>query len=261
MAIPTQTRKCLAEAEQKLLAGKTADATDDLQRILDELEPYLITIDGKSFQTAQWMAQKILAKLPSEALKNYRDQITSFLTVPPRKLLETAKRTREPATLWQLLDKYFVSRPADEGSLMLGDILFNAANSTPRNSYGIGSFPIIMRMSSIPTPNRTPPRSVHGSFWRRYSRAESNEPRPNSQRSKPVIRSRVGLLPAQLSLARDHSIRAVQRPTQNIPQQRQWHPYWADFWRRPRSPPASASGCQSQFGITSVSGLRLCPRT
>jgi outer membrane protein assembly factor BamB len=116
----TQTRKRLAEAEQKLIAGKTADATDDLQRIMDEASTDLITIDGKQFRTAQWTAQKILSKLPPEALRNYRDQIET----PARKLLDLAKSNRDPATLWQLLDKYFVSRPADEGLLLLGDILF-----------------------------------------------------------------------------------------------------------------------------------------
>src|SRR5688572_16743044 len=32
----TQTRKRLAEAEQKIIGGKAADAADDLQRLLDE---------------------------------------------------------------------------------------------------------------------------------------------------------------------------------------------------------------------------------
>src|SRR5579872_5557134 len=105
----TQTRKRLAEAEQKLIAGKTADATDDLQRILDEAAYDLITLNGKQYVTAQWTAHKILAKLPPAALKNYQDRIET----PARKLLESAKRTRDPAPLWQLLDKYFVSRPAD----------------------------------------------------------------------------------------------------------------------------------------------------
>ncbi len=115
-----QTRKRLFEADQKLIAGKTADATDDLQRILDEAANDLIAVDGKHFRTAQWIAQQILAKLPPEALKNYQDQIET----PARKLLEVAKRTRDPAPLWQLIDRYFVSRSADEGLLLLGDILF-----------------------------------------------------------------------------------------------------------------------------------------
>src|SRR5580698_9522998 len=82
----TQTRKRLAEAEQKLIAGKTADATDDLQRILDEAANDLITLNGKHYVTAQWTAHRVLAKLPQAALKNYQDRIET----PARKLLETA---------------------------------------------------------------------------------------------------------------------------------------------------------------------------
>jgi len=115
-----QTRKRVAEAEQKLLAGKTADATDDLQRVLDEAGDDLITVDSKQYRPARWVAHQILAKLPADALKGYRDRIDE----PARKLLDTAKRTRDPAPLWQLLDRYFVSRPADEALLVLGDLLF-----------------------------------------------------------------------------------------------------------------------------------------
>jgi hypothetical protein len=115
-----QTRKRLAEAEQKLLAGKHADAADDLQRILDEAGDELVTVDGKQYRAARWIAHGILARLPESALKNYQDRIDE----PARKLLTAAKRTNDPGPVWQLLDRYFVSRPADEGLLFLGDLLF-----------------------------------------------------------------------------------------------------------------------------------------
>jgi outer membrane protein assembly factor BamB len=115
-----QTRKRLSEADQKFIAGKSAESLDDLQRILDESPSDLISLNGKEYRTAQWIAHKILTKLPPDILKNYQEQIEA----PARKLLELAKRTRDPAPLWQLLDRYFVSRPADEGSLLLGDLLF-----------------------------------------------------------------------------------------------------------------------------------------
>lgn len=116
----TQTRKRLSEAEQKLLAGKSADAIDDLQRVLDEAADDLITVDGKQYRPARWIAHQILARLPADALKGYQDR----LEVPARKLLDAAKKTRDPAPLRQLLDRYFVSRPADEALLLLGDLLF-----------------------------------------------------------------------------------------------------------------------------------------
>jgi outer membrane protein assembly factor BamB len=116
----TQTRKRLAEAEQKLLAGKAADAADDLQRVLDESADDLITIDGKHYQPARRVAHQLLARLPAEALKAYRDRIDQ----PAKKLLDQAKRDRDPRPLRQLLDRYFVSEPADEAILLLGDLLF-----------------------------------------------------------------------------------------------------------------------------------------
>lgn len=116
----TQTRKRLTEAEQKLTAGKTADATDDLQRIMDEASTDLVSWDAKHYRTALWRINLDLARLPPDALKNYQDQIE----IPARKLLEAGKRTRDTGPLWQLVDRYFVSRPADEGLLLLGDILF-----------------------------------------------------------------------------------------------------------------------------------------
>src|SRR5262245_47893631 len=116
-----QTRKRLAEAEQKLLAGKAADAIDDLQRVLDEAADDLITSDGKQYRPARWVAHQILARLPADALKGYQDRID----VPARKLLDAGKKARDPAPLWQLLERYFVSRPADEALLLLGDLLFD----------------------------------------------------------------------------------------------------------------------------------------
>jgi outer membrane protein assembly factor BamB len=115
-----QTRKRLAEAEQKLLGGKAADAADDIQRILDESADDLITLDGKQYRSARWVAHSLLSRLPADALRAYQDRIEQ----PALQLLEQAKRTRDPRPLFQLLDRYFVSRPADPALLLLGDLLF-----------------------------------------------------------------------------------------------------------------------------------------
>jgi outer membrane protein assembly factor BamB len=115
-----QTRKRLAEADAKLLAGKTADAIDDLQRILDEAGDDLITIDNKQFRPARLIAFQILAKLPPDALKVYQDRTDE----PARKLLDAGTRDRDPRPLWQLLDRYFISRPAEGALMLLGDLLF-----------------------------------------------------------------------------------------------------------------------------------------
>lgn len=115
-----QTRKRLTEAEQKLTAGQAADAADALQRVLDDASDDLVSIDGKHFRSARWVAHRILTRLPAETLKGYRDRVED----PARNLLDAGKKARDPAPLWTLIDRYFVSRPADEGSLLLGDLLF-----------------------------------------------------------------------------------------------------------------------------------------
>jgi len=115
-----QTRNRLTEAEQKLTNKQATEAIDALQRVLDDAGDDLVSADGKQYRPARRFAHQILARLPAEALKAYQDRIDA----PAQKLLDTAKRTRETATLWQLIDRYFVSRPADDGILLLGDLLF-----------------------------------------------------------------------------------------------------------------------------------------
>jgi outer membrane protein assembly factor BamB len=118
----TQTRKRLAEAEQKLIGGKAADAADDLQRLIDESGDDLITLDGngKEYRSARWVAHALLAQLPPDVRKAYQDRIDQ----PAKKLLAQAKQSRDPRPLWQLLDRYFVSRPTDEALQLLGELLF-----------------------------------------------------------------------------------------------------------------------------------------
>ncbi len=115
-----QTRKRLSESEQKLLAGNSADATDGLQRILDESGDDLISLDGTGYRPARWVAHQILSKLPAADLKNYQNRIDG----PAAKLLQAGKLQRDPRPLWKLLDRYFVSRPASEAILLLGDLQF-----------------------------------------------------------------------------------------------------------------------------------------
>jgi outer membrane protein assembly factor BamB len=115
-----QTRKRLAEAEQKVHAGKAAEAADDLQRVLDESADDLVALDNNQYRSAAWVIHALLAKLPADALRAYQDRIDP----PARKLLERAKRDRDPRPLYQLLDRYFVSRPAEDALVYLGELLF-----------------------------------------------------------------------------------------------------------------------------------------
>lgn len=114
------TRRRLDDAAKKIAAGQHADAIDDLQRILDDAGDDLTTTDGSHFRPARWHAHALLATLPPTPLATYRNRIDG----PAKLLLERAKRDRDPTPLWMLLDRYFVSRPAEEALRLLGDMLF-----------------------------------------------------------------------------------------------------------------------------------------
>jgi outer membrane protein assembly factor BamB len=116
----TQTRKRLAEAEQKLLGNTAGEAVEELQRVLDEAPDDLIMLDARRYRSARWVIHSLLAKLPADALRAYQDRIDQ----PARKLLEQGKRDRDARPLWLLLDRYFVSRPAEESLVLLGEFLF-----------------------------------------------------------------------------------------------------------------------------------------
>jgi outer membrane protein assembly factor BamB len=116
----TTTRKRLAEAEQKILAGQSADALDELLRILDEVGDDLVTADGKVYSSARHYAHRFLAKLPDDRLARYRDRVEE----PASKLLARGQSELDPALLRQLLDRYAVSRPAEDAHLLLAELAF-----------------------------------------------------------------------------------------------------------------------------------------
>src|SRR5687767_14189768 len=105
-----RTRKRLAEIEQKMLAGKAADAADALQRVLDEAGDDLIAVDAHRYAPARRYVHRFLAQLPAAALAAYRDRIDE----PARRLLDQGRANRDPEPLRRLLDRYFVSRSAEE---------------------------------------------------------------------------------------------------------------------------------------------------
>jgi outer membrane protein assembly factor BamB len=127
-----QTYKRLAEAERKLIDGKPAEAADAVQRIADEAGDDLVgPPDGQLFRPARRVAQVILAKLPADLLKSYRVRADE----PARKLLEAGKKARDPRPLRELLDRYFVSRPAEEALLLLGELAFERGEFRTAEGY------------------------------------------------------------------------------------------------------------------------------
>lgn len=113
-----RTRKRLTEAQQRLAEGKPV--ADELQDILDQSGDDLVLVKDNQYQPARRLVQQYLASLPDKPLDTFRDRIEE----PARKLLQQGKAKRDPKPLAELADRYFVSRPAEEGLLLLGELLF-----------------------------------------------------------------------------------------------------------------------------------------
>ena len=126
-----QTRKRLVEAQAKLSAGTTADAVDDLLRVLADSGDDLVQLADGSHQPARRLIHRALAGLPADALKSLRDRIDE----PARKLLEAGRAARDPKPLRALLDRYFVSRSAEPALLLLGELAFERGEFAAAERY------------------------------------------------------------------------------------------------------------------------------
>lgn len=115
-----RTRKRLTEAQQKLTDNKPAEAADDLQKILDESGDDLVAVKDGQFVPARRLVQQYLAALPANTLATFRRRIDE----PARKLLDAGRTARAPRPLEELLERYFVSRPAEDALLLLGELAF-----------------------------------------------------------------------------------------------------------------------------------------
>ena len=115
-----QTRKRIAEAQQKIAAGQPAEAIDELQRILEESGNDLVSVKDNNFQPARRVVQLTLATLPAEALKTYRDR----LEAPAKKLLDLGMKNRDAKPLIELRDRYFIARPTEKALDFLGELHF-----------------------------------------------------------------------------------------------------------------------------------------
>jgi outer membrane protein assembly factor BamB len=114
----TQTRNRIAEAQKKLADGQTAEAIDQLQRILEESGHELVLVKDNNFQPARRLVQLTLASLPADALKTYRDRMET----PARKALDAAGR--DPLALADVRDRHFVARPTEQALALLAEMQF-----------------------------------------------------------------------------------------------------------------------------------------
>jgi outer membrane protein assembly factor BamB len=126
-----QTYKRLVEASRQLAEGKSAEAADAFQRILDEAGDDLVSENGAEFRPARRVAQAFLARMPADVLRGYRVRADA----PARQLLDVGKKVRDPRPLRELLDRYFASRPAEEALLLLGELAFERGEFRTAEGY------------------------------------------------------------------------------------------------------------------------------
>lgn len=124
-----RTRKRLTEAQQKLDAGQPV--ADELQDILDQSGDDLVLVKDDQYQPARRLVQQYLASLPDKPLNTFRDRIEE----PAKKLLDAGKKRRDPQPLRELVERYFVSRPAEEGLLLLGELMFERGDFVAAGRY------------------------------------------------------------------------------------------------------------------------------
>lgn len=126
-----RTYKRLAEAERKLLAGKPADAAEDIRRVVDEAGDDLVSADGRRFRPARVVAQSIFVRLPTAVLRGYRDQVDG----PARQLVDAGTKARDPRPLRTAVERYFVSRPAEQALFLLGELAFERGEFRTAEGY------------------------------------------------------------------------------------------------------------------------------
>lgn len=126
-----QTYKRLVEASRQLAEGKSAEAADAFQRIMNEAGDDLVSADGTEFRPARRVAQAFLARMPADVLKGYRVRADE----PARQLLDAGRKARDPRPLRELIDRYFASRPAEEALLLLGELAFERGEFRTAEGY------------------------------------------------------------------------------------------------------------------------------
>ena len=146
------TRKRIAEAQQKLAAGKATEAADDLPRILAESGDDLVLVQNSHFQPVRRLVQQSFAALPPDALAAFQNRLEE----PARKLLEAGRRDRDPAPLHRLLARYFIGRPAEEAILLLGELLFERGEFRAAEQTWRRLLPADATELSYPNPKADP---------------------------------------------------------------------------------------------------------
>jgi outer membrane protein assembly factor BamB/tetratricopeptide (TPR) repeat protein len=114
------TASRLAEADRLLAAKKWSEGLDELQAVLDTAGDDLVPVGATQSVRARRLVHERIARLAPEGLQQYRKRAD----VRARRLLDQGAGTRDAATLRQVAEEWFCSRPGERALELLGDLAF-----------------------------------------------------------------------------------------------------------------------------------------
>jgi outer membrane protein assembly factor BamB len=114
------TARRLEEVRRRLGAREWTEALDELQNILDTAGNDLVAVTPLHLVEARRLVQQELARLPAEALRQYRGRVETRA----RKLLDQGKSERSTRHLQRVVEEAFASRAAESALDLLGDLAF-----------------------------------------------------------------------------------------------------------------------------------------
>jgi outer membrane protein assembly factor BamB len=110
----------LAEVRKKIDRSEYTAAVDDLLAVLDSGGNDLVPVTPQHSLPARWLCHREIAKLPPEALREYRSRVDA----QAKKWLDAGAAARDAKLLRRVADEAFCTRAGEAAVDLLGDIAF-----------------------------------------------------------------------------------------------------------------------------------------
>src|SRR5262245_24390059 len=183
----------IADGVEKAQAGKLLDAIEQFQRVLDTAGDELVPVDRSQYTPARWVIHGLIARLPAEGVKLYRQRVDGQAT----KRLDEAKKSRDDAGLVRLLADMFSAKATEEAILELARRAFDRAEFDTAEHYWRMLLPPTAgddQLLHFPEP-KTPPAAVHARLALvKLFRGDRNEVKSDLQFLREKFPNEAGLL-------------------------------------------------------------------
>src|SRR5262245_5698620 len=148
----------IADGVEKAQAGKLLDAIEQFQRVLDTAGDELVPVDRSQFVPARWVVHGLIARLPADGVKLYRQRVDGQAA----KRLVEARTTRDEAGLNRLLADMFSAKATEEAILELARRAFERGDFDDAERFWRMLLPAPVdddHLLRFPDP-KTPPAAV-----------------------------------------------------------------------------------------------------